>query len=533
MNESFFISDIVEAAIEDCNLTWSQIRLFFCWIERKTTLLRDEVAWKIIIRAGCTLRGASSRTTVWHLHILNRRFWTVMRMGMYNSKRGTNRGATQRLKAVKNVRRSTDFPTTRSLTIKFAAVIIEPLHEFLISGENFSFSHYSKYRNSRFSSRWAPNKYLRSLAHPWFSIFLYDNRDLDDSMNARNEERMLFKFEYKSWLDVCSGFRARYRNTNSGISTTLTNETEWGYNTVPSQRTSSRLIREHSALALVQSRISMMRRARVHCFVNMDQWHVIDTYRRGMMAGARRGGERHLQAIKLRAWVIARVDHRSPLLFQAVSNKFDRTPVSLGEEGGRIFSFCERSRRFASTRLSSPPPRWSRVRTSSFRSFIKPSHNFPRRRLLSFVRSSAGPATCPTPWDKSHECRLGELQNFILFFFVKILGISWVSLSWLLQRNFCKQMSSRVAILAFSCDFRINLHLLSKFMKDISSTSDILIFYKKIFALMWRDRTKRSTFITSNPRPEIGSEHSHKTRRRPCTPTNTPDLNGAFPPLFA
>jgi len=124
----------------------------------------------IIIRAGCTLRGASSRTTAWHLHILNRRFWTVMRMGMYNSKRGTNRGAIQRLKAVKNLRRSTDFPTTRSPTIKSAAVVIEPLHEFL-SGENFSFSHYSEYRNSRFSSRWAPNKYLRSLAHPWFSIF--------------------------------------------------------------------------------------------------------------------------------------------------------------------------------------------------------------------------------------------------------------------------------------------------------------------------------------------------------------------------
>jgi len=104
-----------------------------------------------------------------------------------------------------------------------------------------------------------------------------------------------------------TGFRARYQNTNSGILTTLTNETEWGYNTVHPQRTSSRLIRERSALALVQSRISMMRRARVHCFVNiMDQWHVIDTYRRGMMAGAAQGRGKAFTSDK-----ITRVSHRA------------------------------------------------------------------------------------------------------------------------------------------------------------------------------------------------------------------------------
>lgn len=158
---------------------------------------------------------------------------------------------------------------------------------------------------------------------------------------------------------------------------------EWGDN----DTTLSLSRRANSALALAQLRISMMRRAGVHCFVNIvDQWRVIDTYRRGEVAGAREKGKRHL-VIKLRAWVIARVDH--PLLFQAVSNKFDRIPSPRGRGKKGYLPF-------ASDRSVSRPRDYRRhaghvcVPPLSIRSFIKPSRNFPRRRLLSFVRSSAG-----------------------------------------------------------------------------------------------------------------------------------------------
>lgn len=87
------------------------------------------------------------------------------------------------------------------------------------------------------------------------------------------------------------------------------------------------------------------------------------------------------------------MDHRSPLLFQAVSNKFDCVSLSpSGQRKGGIFSFRERSRRFASTRLSLPslPVTCGVPPPLSVRSFIKPSRNFPRHRLLSSVWFSTG-----------------------------------------------------------------------------------------------------------------------------------------------
>jgi len=135
----------------------------------------------------------------------------------------------------------------------------------------------------------------------------------------------------------------------------------------------------------------------------------------GDVGGSVRGRrERHLQVIKLRAWVIMRVDHRCYYFRQSRINS--TVPLRMKKRRDILLS-----RHFASTRLSLPslsitcgvPP------PLSVRSFIKPSRNF-SSSSITFVRL----VQCRfIPWDKSHRCHV----TYVCFYRYK-LTLIWFNL---------------------------------------------------------------------------------------------------------